>query len=303
MTEQLTYLFRLCYPGIIRSEGSVRRFLSDPENCVLTRYEGDMLIGTAVYYEDRILMLCVHPEYRMQGIGSALLACSEDNIRKQGYQSVFLSAGKKYLTPGAPIEFPGYEQNRAFFEKRGYIHTWGEDECVDMMLDMNEIDDLGIQIGDTVPGRSKKVALDPLDPKNRMTYRFAAPEDIERTVDCVAEAEEHFVKYYRNPAPYRCEGGDRVLIAENGEGLVCGALLVTAGGEADGLGSVGCTSTRASYQGRGIATNMVKAGTMYLKSQGMAYGYLGYTYTDIIPMYARAGYAVSMKYFMGEKKL
>ena len=39
-------------------------------------------------------------------------------------------------------------------------------------------------------------------------------------------------------------------------------LLETAGGEAAGLGSVGCTSTRASYQGRGIATNMVKAGLL-----------------------------------------
>lgn len=303
MIETITQLFRTCYPGVVRSENSVRRSLSHEENNILTRFDGDTLVGAAVYYEDRILLLCVHPDSRGRGIGSDLLAQCEDAIRAAGYSSVFLSAGKKYLTPGAPIEFPGFEGNRAFFEKRGYVHTWGECECVDMMLTMAELDDLGVHIGDTIPGVSKKQMLDPDDPCNRFTYRFAVPADMEKTTDCVAEAEEHFVKYYRNPDLYKGEGRDRVLIAENGEGLICGALLVTAGGEAPGLGSVGCTSTRASFGGRGIATNMVKAGTMYLKEQGMTNGYLGYTYTDIIPMYARAGYKVSMKYFMGEKKL
>ena len=302
MIEQITTLFRLCYPGIVRSEGSVRRTISHEENHILTRFEGDALVGAAVYYDDRILMLCVHPDYRGRGIGSELLTECENAIRAAGYPSVFLSAGKKYLTPGAPMEFPGFEGNRAFFEKRGYVHTWGEGECVDMMLTMEDLDDLGVHLGDTVPGVSKKQSLDPDDPSNRFTYRFATPEDMEKTADCVAEAADYFVKYYQNRAPYEGKGGDHVLIAENEEGLICGALLVTEGGEAAGLGSVGCTSTRKSFAGRGIATNMVKAGTMFLKEAGMTYGYLGYTYTDIIPMYGRAGYQVSMKYFMGEKK-
>lgn len=302
MIEQISKLFRICYPGVVRAEESVRKYLSHDENTVLARYDGETMIGAAVFYDNHNLLLCVHPDHRGRGIGSELLAECERAIRAAGYSSVCLSAGKKYLTPGAPIEFPTYEHNRAFFEKRGYVHTWGACECVDMMLTMADLDDLGVHIGDTLPGVSKKQTLDPDDPKNRFTYRFASPEDMEKTADCVAEAEEDFVKYYRNPDPYKGECGDRVLIAENGEGLVCGALLVTAGGEAAGLGSVGCTSTRASYGGRGIATNMVKAGTMYLKEQGMTHGYLGYTYTDIIPMYGRAGYQVSMKYFMGEKK-
>ena len=302
MIEPMTSLFRICYPGVIRSEDSVRHTLSEEENHILTRFDGDTLIGAAVYYDNRILMLCVHPDHRGRGIGSELLTACEDAIRAAGYPSVFLAAGKKYLTPGAPMEFPGFEGNRAFFEKRGYVHTWGEDECVDMMLSMEDIDDLGIRLGDTVPGVSKKQQLDPDDPKNRFTYRFAIPEDLEKTADCVAEAAEEFVPYYRNRAPYEAGGRDHVLIAENGEGLICGALLVCESEEAEGLGSVGCTSTRASFAGRGIATNMVKVGTMFLKEAGMTHGYLGYTYTDIIPMYGRAGYRVSMKYFMGEKK-
>ena len=188
MIEKITTLFRLCYPGIVRSEGSVRRTLSHEENHILTRFEGDALVGAAVYYDDRILMLCVHPDYRGRGIGSELLGECEDAIRAAGYPSVFLSAGKKYLTPGAPMEFPGFEGNRAFFEKRGYVHTWGEGKCVDMMLTMADLDDLGVHLGDTIPGVSKKKDLDPEDPKNRFTYRFATPEDMEKTADCVAEA-------------------------------------------------------------------------------------------------------------------
>ena len=304
-TDDLYNLFNKCFPGIIRSEESAKALLSAPDNRVLTTERDGTVVSAAVINENHIVMLCVLPEYRGQGIGSALLAECESHIRDAGYDTVsFMRCKHGYLTPGVPMEFPGYDGNRVFFEKRGYVHTWGDGECVDMMLDMTDIDDLGVNIGDTVPAVSKKhPELDPDALENRMTYRFADESDMEKTADCVAEALEHFVQYYKNPEPYRGEDGERVLIAENGNGLVCGALLVSAGGEAAGLGSVGCTSTRESYQGRGIAPNMVKAGTMYLKQQGLEKGYLGFTYTDIIPMYARAGYKVSMKYFMGEKKL
>ncbi len=91
MIEQITKLFRICYPGVVRSEDSVRRTLSHEENHILTRFDGEILIGAAVYYEDRILMLCVHPDHRGRGIGSELLAECEDAIRAAGYPSVFLS--------------------------------------------------------------------------------------------------------------------------------------------------------------------------------------------------------------------
>ena len=194
MIEQITKLFRICYPGVVRSEDSIRHTVAQDDNHILTRFDGDRLIGAAVYYDDRILLLCVHPEYRGRGIGSELLSECEDAIRAAGYPSVFLSAVKKYLTPGAPMEFPGFEHNRAFFEKRGYVHTWGEGRCVDMMLSMADIGDLGVHLGDTVPGVSKKEDLDPSDPKNRFTYRFATPEDMEKTADelfelCIETAE------------------------------------------------------------------------------------------------------------------
>ena len=97
MIDQIAKLFRICYPGIVRSEDSVRHTISHEENNILTRFDGDTLIGAAVYYEDRVLMLCVHPEYRGRGIGSELLAECETAIRGAGYLSAGLEGGLGFL--------------------------------------------------------------------------------------------------------------------------------------------------------------------------------------------------------------
>ena len=73
--------------------------------------------------------------------------------------------------------------------------------------------------------------------------------------------------------------------------------------EGEGRGSVGCTATRTDARGQGIATNMVRLGTRFLKDSGMKEAFLGYTYTDIVRMYARAGYSVCQRYFMAVKEL
>ena len=54
---------------------------------------------------------------------------------------------------------------------------------------------------------------------------------------------------------------------------------------------------------KGIVTNMIKLGTKHLKDLGLRKAFLSYTYTDIINMYGRAGYKVSMEYYMGEKAI
>ena len=87
----------------------------------------------------------------------------------------------------------------------------------------------------------------------------------------------------------------------NGE--IAGALHVCREIEGKGVGSVGCTVTMRRHQGKGIATAMVRLGTRHLKDTGLSQAFLGYTYTDIVGMYGRAGYRVCMEYFMAEKIL
>lgn len=88
MFDHLYDLFRNCFPGIIRSEQTVRQVLSAENNHILTREDNHMLTAAAVVNENHIVMCCVLPEYRGHGFGSALLAECEDTVRGQGYQII-----------------------------------------------------------------------------------------------------------------------------------------------------------------------------------------------------------------------
>ncbi|MBQ2668128.1 MAG: GNAT family N-acetyltransferase [Clostridia bacterium] len=281
MLNSLMRLYDACFPGIVRERKTVERILSLPENHILLREEAGQPIAAAVIHGSVILMLCVLPEKQGRGIGSALLQEAEAYILAQGHAEVRFCDGPGYITPGVP-DYPGAW---AFFEKRGYTHSWGDCECVDMSRPLLGYEHTAYSIGDTVNG---------------YTYRWAVLSDIPAIADCVDTAEENFTKYYRNEDLYNGQGTQRVLIAEDGR-LVCGTLIVSAETEQKGVGSVGCTATRADRQNRGIATTMVKLGTKYLFDLGLPTAFLGYTYTDIVRMYGRAGYAICRKYMMAVK--
>lgn len=283
MTDKLWELYSACFPGNIRPEKTVRGLLGRPDNACLAEMEGEKLLAASVINGNTVLMLCVLPEYRRRGIGSRLLKKSEDFVRQNGFSEIQFCDGPDYLTPGIPL----VADNGAFFHKRGYVHAWGDCECVDMSLLLRDFQEEGISLGDSVDG---------------VTYRWAEEKDRERVADCVESSYPEFAEYYRPSQLYDGRGPERTLLAEM-NGIVCGALLVGNGTEQEDVGSVGCTVTRTEYRGRGIATRMVRLGTGYLKSLGLSKGFLGYTYTDIVPMYQRSGYQVCMKYMMGKKKL
>lgn len=283
MTSELYTLFLACFPGIVREKSKVETILSYPENRILERRAEGKLIGAAVLNRNTILMLCVHPAYRGQGIGSGLLTEAETEIREAGYDTVQFCDGVEYITPGIPL----YEGNQAFFEKRGYAHSWGDCECVDMRMELRDFSATENSIGDTIRG---------------IRYRWAEPADIPEITACVEDAWQEFTVYYQDAALYDPRNSQRVLLALDGE-TVCGTLIVSNGTEQARIGSVGCTATKKAYQGRGIATTMVKLGTKYLRDAGLPTAFLGYTYTDIIPMYSRSGYTVCMKYMMAKKTM
>ena len=283
MVDILFDLYTACFPGIIRETATVKKALSLPENHVITKEADGRTVGAAVINGNAVQLLCVLPAYRGQGIGSALLEEAEAYIRAQGQEEIRFCNGPMYITPGVP-DFDGAWE---FFQKRGYTHDWGDCECVDMSMPLADFAHREHSVGDTVNG---------------YLYRWAELCDIPAIADCVDTAEENFTKYYRNEALYDGTGSQRVLIAVDGD-LVCGTLIVSVETEAKGVGSVGCTATRRDRQGRGIATAMVKLGTKYLCDIGLPTAFLGYTYTDIIPMYGRAGYAVYRKYMMAVKTL
>ncbi len=290
MVEKLYELYLACYPDMFGTKECIKDKLAHQENHIIVRKQNKKLIGAAVIHRNTILMLCVLPCIRKQGIGSGLLTECEEYIREQGYSQVQLCEGEIYINPGAPL----YEGNREFLEKRGYVHSWGEDECVDMMMELKDFPATKDKIGDTIKG---------------ITYKWADLSEREAVVECAYQALPEFAQYYKDEVLYTKKNSERILIAANGldeKGIaieVCGVLLVDIKGELPASGCVGCTSVKPSWTGKGIASNMVRLGTKALKEAGLLKAYLTYTYTDIVHMYGRSGYQVSMRYFMGKKAL
>lgn len=283
LTEKLFALYSACFPDNVRAEETVRRILGWPDNACLVRAQGERLLAASLISGNTVLMLCVLPGYRRQGIGSQLLEESEGLVRSQGFSQIQFCDGPDYLLPGIPLT----ADNAAFFPKRGYVHSWGGCECVDMRLSLRDWQAGEAGAGDSLDG---------------VVYRFAQERDRERVAACVRSAYPPFAGYYQDSRLYTGQGRERVLMAER-EGLVCGTLLVGSETGREDTGSVGCTVTRTEYRGRGIATQMVRLGTGYLKSLGLSQAFLGYTYTDIIPLYERSGYRVCQRYLMAKKPL
>ncbi len=300
MTEELYDLFRRNFPLVTREDRTVRKILGDADNRVLEKRDPDgRLIGAAVVHKDTVYLLCVDEPYRGQGIGSDLLGRAEDAVRESGFDTVKVGAGDGYLTPGVPVNraYGKITGNEAiyseldgsaaeFFVRRGYVHGWDCD-CFDMRFPLAEFVPDGRRIGDTVDG---------------ITYRFATTEDIPEIRKCTDSAQESFTKYYLDPENYAGTNGKRVLIALDGE-TVCGVLMVQTNAEGENLGSVGCTAVHEDWQGRHIATTMVRLGTSALRDAGMTDAYLGYTYTGLDRLYGYAGYRICTYYMMAEKKL
>ena len=281
--EPLVTLYHQCFPDNVREEALVHTILFDPADSPFGVYEEEKLIGACLVHGRAITMLAVDPQHRRQGIGSALLAEGERRIREEGYPKMTVGVGtdEHYLMPGVPMN----KGAQTFFEHRGYRHSWGETACLDMDQDLADFSYTEHAVGDTIDG---------------ITYRWAVPADIPQIEICVGDALESFVPFYQETDHYREGTKAPVLIAEK-DGEVLGTLIVSEEVEGEGLGSVGCTATKKAARGRGIATNLVRLGTRYLKDAGMQRGFLGYTYTGIVPMYGRAGYHVCQQYFMAEK--
>lgn len=301
LVDELHQLFRLCLPSVVREEATARRLLGDPENLILERRdENGSLIAALVAAKNAVYLLCVHPDHRRRGLGSALLAEAENAIRAQGYGEILIGAGEDYLAPGVPTSVMPYPESLAsaridpalddsacsFFRRRGFEHAWGACNCFDMRMDLAELPACP-QIGSEIDG---------------IFYRWAVLADRPAICTCTDDAHEPFTKYYMDEVLYNKANSQRVLIALDGS-KVCGTLIVSAETEAPGLGSVGCTAVAHAWRGRHIAANMILLGSRYLRDLGLKNGFLGYTYSGLDKLYGLAGYRICTYYLMAAKKL
>lgn len=300
MVKEIYELFRRTLPYIVRDEGTALRIIENEENKIIEeRNVKNQLIGISVIHKNTILLLCVEEKYRNQGLGSRLLKKSEEAIKDAGFEEVIVGAGEDYLMPGVPTSkryAPAVNERldervddtaSHFFEKRGYVHDWGNEcNCFDMKFPLCEFKKEQYSIGDTLDG---------------ICYRFATIEDRESVSACTNAACEEFTKWYQDEFLYTENESSRVMVAVD-DGKVVGTLMVDTNQET-GLGSVGCTAVHPDYQGRHIAVNMVILGTEYLKDTGMQEAYLSYTYSGLDHMYGYAGYKIFVYFMMAKKKI
>ncbi len=299
--DALVALFYRNFPFVARDEESVRRILGNPDNDVIARRdENGRMIAAAVIHQHVIYMLCVDAAHRRRGIGGELLAKSERRIAASGYREIAIGAGDDYLTPGVPTDRMPYPEallparldaglnNIAcdFLKKRGYAHAWGESNCFDMRLPMEEFCYDEHAVGDTVDG---------------VTYRFAEPDERDSVCRMTDGSYSSFTEFYDDEALYRADSGSRALIATR-EGEICGALIVDTRPSDAGMGSVGCTVVAKAWRGRHIAAHLVLLGTRCMKENGAREGFLSYTYSGLDKLYGLAGYRICAYYFMARKE-
>ena len=259
------------------------------------------LIACAITNKNTILLLVVDKEYRNKGIGKELLEKCENSIKAQGFNKIVLGVGFNYLMPGVPTSKkytssvneeldPNVNDIASnFFEKRGYIHSWGECNCFDMKMSLSDFNKDEYSIGDTING---------------VLYRWATIDDLDKIIICAEDAcqfqDGKFSKYYKNTDLYKENNNQKVLLAIKDNNVV-GSLIISIETEGKDLGCVGCTCVIAKETHQGIATNMVILGTKYLKDIGLKNANLSYTYSGLDKLYGASGYKISTYYFMGEK--
>ena len=299
MIQEVFDIYERNFPFIVRSKETVLQILNHEENIIIEhRDDQNALIGVSVINQNTILLLCVDKKYRKNGIGTKLLAMSENTIKNNGYDQIILGNGFDYIMPGVPTSKRYFEAENEnlysdidetasnFFTKRGYVHSWNCN-CFDMRLPLKQFERNAHHVGDTI---------------GNITYRFATLNDLQGICTCTDDACQEFTKFYQWEELYTPGNNSKVLIAVF-HGEVVGTLIVGLEDNEKHLGSVGCTTVKPAYQGKHIAVNLVTIGTKYLKDIGVENAYLSYTYTGLDHMYGYAGYKICIYYMMAVKML
>ncbi len=278
----------------------MRQLLSQEENRILARRtEAGELIGASVSCKNTVYLLCVDSRYRRHGLGSALLRETEALLRRAGYGSIQIGAGEDYLTPGVPVGVQPFREElgpealprelagqnaAAFFEKRGYRHSWGEANCFDMEAELSLPERFSCAAGDTIDG---------------ITYRWAGAEDLPEVLRRVTAARRILWVFTARALFIRRKetGGGR----SGKYGLRRDSCR--RGNQGAPHGRLGCTVVSPAYRGRRIGTNPTLAGTKYLQETGLKRGFIGYTYSGLQKLYGRVGYRISAYYYMALKSL
>ncbi len=256
-------IFLRCFPGFQLTEKQFTRLSGTPDGML---FEADG--GFALVKANNIRLLCVLPEKQGQGIGSALLAQAEDNIRSNGFDRAEIGGTGSELFIGALRERAG------FFEKHGY--SFGEDIA-------------------EMYGNSGELRLDVKQPAG-VEFGYE-PGCSERLNHAVSAVDEDWVQYFGEGEAFCAYCGGEIAafcIAEDDVDCIFSD-------EAVRVGSVGCVGTVPKFRRQGIGLAMVARASQELIRSGC--GRIFIHYTEVYDWYAKLGYKTGLWVRLGGKKL
>lgn len=272
MKQAYCDIFNECFP---KFKMSLERFSSliNEENCITFEHiKDDKIIAFAIVEDYAIRLMCVLPEYQLNGVGKALLDQIEEYARDKHFERLITGGVSSKLFIGAVSETWG------FFEKNGFESVGG---CDEMLLELNDYSgsDYCLHGHDTA----------------EYGWFSGSPEEIK---SAVALVDESWIPYYNNP--------DIIYVARvNGEIASfcivesdCQNYLTDMHGR---VGMPGCVGTVPKYRNKGIALEMIANVTGYLKDKGMDVSFI--FYTGVSRWYAKIGYKTFLTEVFGQKLL
>lgn len=281
MKNRIYQIFKECFPELPVDEKYFYSLFQYDECSILCKYVLNELAGFAAIRGNRIILLCVAPEYRHQGLGRQLVEESENLISKNGYPTVILGGTDSKLFLGAPTgETEWYNKKNHFFEKCGYSADHG---CLEMIMSLQDfnLDQQNIPI--SLPG---------------ITYEYWGKEDKAELLDAVKEVDEDWVQYFQQNGSFyvamdqgKCVGF--TILSFNDDTLYSNGTNI--------VGNVGCVGVIPSRRKNGVGLAMVAHATNELKKHGCDISYIHYTYLD--QWYGKLGYKPFLWYWFGYKHL
>lgn len=273
--KQCTELFQTCFPMISMSEKIISEKLKDTD--LFFRYDNDELMGFSAVLDNSLLVLCVKPEFQGKGTGTALLAESEEFIRKQGYDRIILGRSSRDFFWGAVID----TMSHRFFEKRGYTAQNG---CLSMYLLCEEF---------SYEEYTRRYGI-PEQTEYRI-FRESIPDDV---AEAVRKVEPKWISHYENARR-------KTVITAEVSGKTAGFVIADTDARTIvtdddcRTGLLGYVGVVPEERNRGVGLGMVAFASGYMKSEGCTEIFVNYTSLD--GWYSRLGFEDYIWYWMGEK--
>ena len=271
-------IFSECFPKLDMGEKNFAELLDIENADIIKEYADGKNVGFAVMRDGHILLMCVLPDHRRKGHGSALLEKCENAAAEKGYHEVILGDDNWFFL-GAVLSESEYEKGSSdFFSKRRYSFSGG---CMEMSLNADNF------VKELIPDAS---AAD--------EFRFIRADERDMLLSAVAQVDSEWCQYFNEyENVFAAFSGGKIVsfcIAESG----CLTMLSRDG---ENVGSVGCVGTIPAARGQGTGLAMVGKASEQLISRGCDVIYIHYTHLG--KWYGKLGFEPFIYFGFGRKIL